>query len=86
VHRQREPAAPANDRFLNGIALDATGNIALAGAFRGTLSLGGACSPLVSAGDQDMFVAKLDPDGDCLWAQAYGSDEDDGLPHIDVRA
>ena len=42
----------------------------MAGDFRGTLDFG--VGPLMSAGDTDLFVAKLDPDGNGLFARRYG--------------
>lgn len=51
------------------VALDSAGNIILAGDFRGTIDFGGW--PL-SADDSDMFIAKLDPDGNHLWSHGIG--------------
>lgn len=56
--------------YGNAIALDPAGNILVAGAFESVLDLGG--KKLTSAGDKDLFVAKLSPDGDVLWANRYG--------------
>jgi len=53
------------------VAVDPTGNILVFGCFEGTLNLGGA--PLVSKGGQDLFVLKLDPDGDHLWSRSFGN-------------
>jgi hypothetical protein len=52
------------------IACDATGNIFLALDVQGTLDFGGAT--ITSAGDSDLGVAKLDPDGKHLWSKAFG--------------
>ena len=54
----------------NSIAVDASGNIYLAGQFQGSIMLGSAT--LNSAGDFDMFAAKLDANGDPVWAQRVG--------------
>lgn len=54
-----------------GPAVDSEGNIALAGSFMGTASFGGA--PLVSAGKDDAFLAKLDPDGNHQWSRRFGN-------------
>ena len=49
------------------LAVDATGNIAIAGSYRdGTLDLGGATLP--RATDPTAFVAKFDADGDHVWS------------------
>ncbi len=61
----------------NGIAVDARGNSYVTGGFEGTATFG---SPtLTSNGEEDIFIAKLDSDGNWLWAKkAGGSDDDDG--------
>ncbi|MEZ4427752.1 MAG: hypothetical protein R3A51_08715 [Nannocystaceae bacterium] len=56
-----------------GLAVDARGELWLAGWFSGELSFGGA--PLRSAGDLDAFVVRLGPDGDHRWSRAYGDDK-----------
>jgi hypothetical protein len=53
-----------------GVAVDSGGNIALAGTFQNTLSLGG--TPLVTAGLSDGFVAKFSPMGNHLWSRGLG--------------
>ncbi len=53
------------------IAVDATGNTVAFGEFRGTLVLGGTA--LVSAGERDLVVTKLDADGNYLWSRRFGS-------------
>ncbi|WP_437950216.1 hypothetical protein WME98_04885 [Sorangium sp. So ce296] len=58
------------------VALDATGNVALAGSFgygdMKTIDLGGG--PLTSAGREDVFVAKLDAAGAHLWSKRFGDE------------
>ncbi|WP_437538932.1 hypothetical protein WME79_22755 [Sorangium sp. So ce726] len=53
-----------------GVALDRQGNVLVMGDFGGTIDFGGG--PLVSAGDRDIFVAKLDPDGTPRWSKRFG--------------
>jgi hypothetical protein len=53
-----------------GLAGDSAGNSIVAGSFGGMAFFGGVT--LVSAGDQDAFVAKLDPFGMTLWAKNFG--------------
>lgn len=55
---------------VGGIASDAAGNVLLTGSFQGTLTVGKAT--LTSAGDSDIFVAALDPEGTLLSASAAG--------------
>ncbi len=60
----------------NAVAIDAAGNIVVAGSFRGAIDLGGG--QLDSAGVLDVFVAKLDPNGNHVWSKRFG-DADDQL-------
>jgi RHS repeat-associated protein len=53
------------------IAVDGAGNSYLTGRFRGTATFGSAS--LTSNGGYDVFVAKLDPAGNTLWAQGQGN-------------
>ena len=57
------------------IALDALGNQYVTGYFSGTASFGS--TNLTSAGGQDMFLAKLDKDGNFIWALRAGGTGDD---------
>lgn len=53
-----------------GIAVDAVGNVFVAGYFFGSTSFG--VTTLVSAGQFDLFIAKLDANGNWLWARRAG--------------
>ena len=60
-----------------GITIDDTGNCYVAGFFNGTATFGDIT--LTSSGGADIFVAKLDSDGNWLWAtRAGGSSWDEG--------
>ena len=55
------------------IATDAAGNIYVCGYFSGTAMFGS--TQLVSVNNtEDIFVAKLDPAGNFLWAERFGGD------------
>lgn len=65
----------------NAVAIDALDAISVAGLLRdGELDFG--CGPLVSPADTDygyagdMFLAKLDASGDCLWSRLFGGPGD----------
>ncbi|HHE39240.1 MAG TPA: hypothetical protein ENL20_11810, partial [Candidatus Cloacimonetes bacterium] len=58
-----------------GIVNDESGNIYISGLFQGTATFGS--HSLVSSDDIDIFVAKLDTDGNWLWAAKAGDDCDD---------
>jgi len=70
-------AGGSSDGAGFGMALDNTGNPYVVGMFEDTASFGG--HTLTSNGDWDIFVAKLDADGNWLWAvQAGGPALDSG--------
>jgi hypothetical protein len=70
----RRFGGPGSD-VANGVASDGQGNVALAGAFTGSVDfVGGA---LVSAGQRDLFVARLSPAGAPLWSKRGGGPGDD---------
>lgn len=52
------------------IATDGQGNVIVAGYFDGTVDFGGG--PLTSAGSIDIFVAKLDAQGNHVWSKRFG--------------
>jgi hypothetical protein len=60
---------------VQGLARDAAGNSYLAGFFTGTLALG--TTNLISAGGDDLFVAKVSPAGTVLWAAHCGGPGED---------
>jgi hypothetical protein len=61
----------ATDGFWNvAIAVDGAGNALMTGDFGGTVDFGGG--PLTSAGNTDMFLAKLDPAGQLVFGEQFG--------------
>jgi FlgD Ig-like domain len=52
------------------VATDADGNVYLAGTFKNAIDFGGG--PLTSAGEDDVFLAKLDAAGNHLWSKRFG--------------
>jgi len=71
--------AGGNDHgYGQGITIDDEGNSYVTGYFLGTATFGSYS--ITSSGDKDIFVAKIDADGNWLWAtKAGGSSEDIGL-------
>lgn len=59
----------------NGIAIAKDGSIYITGYFRGTATFGS--TTLTSKGNQDAFVAKLNPSGAFIWAKGFGGTADD---------
>jgi hypothetical protein len=66
----------ASDQHPVSIAINASGDIVVAGYFFGALVLG--ATTLISGGSRDFFVTKLDSNGTVLWAKKYGDAVDNG--------
>jgi sugar lactone lactonase YvrE/subtilisin-like proprotein convertase family protein len=58
-----------------GVATDASGNLYVTGFFSGKGTFGS--TNLTSAGGNDVFITKLDPTGQFLWATRFGGFSDD---------
>ena len=74
----KQMGGPNND-YGYSIALDASGNIYVAGGFEGTADFdpnAGAFN-LISTGSYDIFVSKLDASGNFVWAKSMGSTAQD---------
>jgi len=67
-----------------GVSVLADGSAIVTGTFKGTASF--APSSLVSAGSEDVFVAKIDAGGVWLWATRAGGSELDGGLGVSVLA
>lgn len=68
------------DESAAGVAVDASGGVYVAGATQGKLgdNIG------ANAGKSDLFVVKLDANGNRLWAQQLGTTEDDAATGVAV--
>ncbi len=67
----------SDDDQSNDIAIDGAGNVIVTGSFQGSMTVGS--TTLNSFGGDDIFLIKLDPQGNVLWAlRAGGSDYDVG--------
>lgn len=55
-----------------GITYDGIGNVYICGLFRGSAKFGGV-STIYSSGDNDIFIAKYDKDGNFKWVRKAGS-------------
>lgn len=64
----------SNDQSGGAMAIDSAGNILLAGGFNGTLDFGNSYS-VSSVGSADIYVVKLNPDGDPMWIHRFGDNK-----------
>lgn len=64
----------SSDDYTYGIAVDSSGNVHTTGYFSGTADFdpGAGSQDLTSAGGNDVFVSKLDSNGDFVWAKQLG--------------
>ncbi|MGZ4082054.1 MAG: T9SS type A sorting domain-containing protein [Bacteroidia bacterium] len=67
---------------VTGVGTDALGNIYIAGYLTSTTYIGGL--PVSWQGNNDVFVAKLDPNGNYLWAKGYGGCCEDDIKDFSV--
>jgi hypothetical protein len=72
--------------FGLSIVVDASGNIYTSGHFRDTADFdpGAGTANLTSAGDQDIFVSKLDASGNFVWVKQLGGIDSDGAQSMAV--
>ena len=72
----------------NSITADALGNVYTTGYFGDTVDFdpGAGTTSLTSKGYSDVFVQKLDPSGNLLWAKSFGGTSSDGGNSITVDA
>lgn len=65
-----------NDSWAYGVAANASGNIYMAGSFRGSIDLdpgsGTDWKTVQTTGKTDVYIVKLDPDGNYIWGKTFG--------------
>jgi len=59
-----------DSQWAHAVAVDASGNVIVAGYIQSTVDFGGGA--LTSAGSDDIFVAKFGSEGSHLWSQRFG--------------
>lgn len=59
------------DQTVGGVAVDAAGNVVVAGVFSGMLALD--ASHVLTATGEDVYLAKLDPTGKVLWGKSFSA-------------
>ena len=75
-----------NSSWTNDITIDANRNVFLTGLFYGTVDFDPSLSEynLTADGNQDVFVEKLDSNGNFIWAKKWGSVDYDSGQKIKV--
>lgn len=70
----------------NAIKIDASGNIYTSGIFFGTADLdpSAGTSSASSAGQSDIYILKLDANGDFVWVKSFGGTTYDAINAIDI--
>jgi hypothetical protein len=65
----------AGNQIAQGIVFDHSGHVVCTGLFGGTVDFnpGTGTASLTAAGSEDIFVLKLDGDGNFMWADRFGS-------------
>lgn len=72
----------SNDDVFTRVAVDAAGNVVMAGALHSAVDFGGGV--LASAGEDDVFVVKLDGAGVFQWAKHFGDSSAQGTSTMAV--
>jgi hypothetical protein len=77
----------SGDDIASRLATDSQGNIYISGAFRNTVDFdpGMGVNSAISNGGADIFLLKLDENGDFLWVYANGSVQDDVAKDVAVN-
>lgn len=71
-------AGPGRQTF-ESVALASNGDALVAGTFDGTMQIGDLMIDGAGGGVRDLFVARIDPDGQPVWAQSIGGKAPDML-------
>jgi hypothetical protein len=76
------------NQFLSDIKIDQFGNTYCIGRYEwlgtGTPTIMGGAALPPSANSYDVFIAKLAPNGNCIWAKTFGSNFDDWGQAIEI--
>lgn len=77
AHQWSKRFGGAYDDNGNAIAVDGTGAVYLTGYFRGTVDFGGGILRVPFDTDLDVFVTKLDANGNHVWSKNFSNDGND---------
>ncbi len=77
----------AEDARAKAVAIDAQGDVFVAGRFISAIDLGSGSMVVAGGGKDDLFVAKLDgAKGDTIWGKVFGGTESEDFESIAVDA
>ncbi len=78
----------ATDEYATDVIVDAASNVYITGGYKGTVDFdpGAGITNLISAGNNDAFVWKLNSAGNFLWAKSMGGAFDDDISAIELDA
>ncbi len=60
------------DQTGKAVAIDSANNVVLVGSFKGSVNFGGGDLSSTGPNDSDIFVAKLNSNGEHLWSRKFG--------------
>jgi hypothetical protein len=77
----------AEDEYARAISTDDAGNVYITGYFYGVVDFdpGAGTDSHTSAGAADIFIQKLSPAGDLVWAHTMGSTDNDFCEGVDAN-
>lgn len=64
----------AQGQGISGVGVDTNGNVYVTGSFYGSINFGGGSLQASGEFYSDVFLAKLDPNGNHVWSARYGDD------------
>ncbi|HRI63562.1 MAG TPA: hypothetical protein PK156_04975 [Polyangium sp.] len=83
-HLWSKSVGNTTDQRGQTVAIDAAGNIYVAGWFSGSINFGGGT--LTSVGLDDLFLVKLDANGNHVWSKRFGAASSERFAEIAVDA
>lgn len=77
IFRWGKSYGSAGSDYGSALAIDHENNVILAGRYVETITFDNAAFSLQSRGGTDIFIAKIDHQGNTLWANGYGDTQND---------
>ncbi len=74
----------SGNESISGVTVDSAGDLVFTGMTNSGVDFG--AGPLISAGSNDMLVAKFHNNLDLAWARRFGDDQHQGFGHVATDA